>query len=827
MRLLSRRAGPDEESRQSLLMADAQGVYENFDGIYNGRTALRVQDFPKCPYPVPEDCFIHCLQYLSGKDKVNAALVCRAWKDLVYNPYLWPRLDLSNYATAVHNVLLEHILSKSAMRFTELKTLRLEGCTALTAPCLEVIAENCPDLEVLLLTGCSNIHYKAVLNVIPRLQNLKRLELFGVTEKYEICEIIRRKMPWVDLGMFWLEYLGSIGNTDPLMMMSGDYGARKRYKREITFNDDLSDEENEVDLLYADDEKAPDVDSLLIPPNQTRDFQFGQLPEGAEDRFQDGPPPLTNGECRFAGGFGAVGGCYGAIKGRVIYSNQDYNRSGNYPREVLYYCHDHREQDEQDQNLYRCHACKHFMRMRSFFGENEMTCIVCHDELILQNAQIWIPLTTTGIKNFTFNHVLQHTLSVADRRNLPRTLKRQNQVSCTLDLAMDNQDEEVDPTRAPIKPFWEANADKIRTQENRLRKALKAAKAKNETRSVLLYNGNQRVEVWADKGLLFDGRKGQDYVNLTIQAWGEFYNIMGPIVAMLIAVILFLNQINSFTNGASFVGSYPLRLPDQPTETTSTQMYLIYGAGILFSLLVVLVCFWQLRDRFEAFFRYFMVLDIFVILFFGLGLLIVVSADNLNISADKFSMFAIVWNLSVVGLLTFYQPVSPVLHRIFIVVLFGLMAIIISAVLSVYVIACDIIVAALDLFAMYKPSFADHFHPFLLPTDFPLQNQTPRIFYEVNGLRLRATDFMFYGMLASVVISSTGATSTIEVSVAVGYIFILTGIVLCVYVLPFFSKKVRPLPIAVILMLIGLLLNDQIIGPYVTDDKLRWTLRYP
>merc|ERR1712113_1002903 len=110
-----------------------------------------------------------------------------------------------------------------------------------------------------------------------------------------------------------------------------------------------------------------------------------------------------------------------------------------------------------------------------------------------------------------------------------------------------------------------------------------------------------------------------------------------------------------------------------------------------------------------------------------------------------------------------------------------------------------------DIVAMFRPRFAAHFTPFLVPTNLQLGNTTPRIFYEVNGLRLRATDFMFYGMMASV------ATESV-VSISVVYIFILAGFTLCVYVLPFFSKKIRPLPVAFVLMVCGLyIITNQII----------------
>ena len=88
------------------------------------------------------------LSYLNGSDKVACAQACKEWKKTVYIPELWPKLNLSNYSHGVHDSLLEHILVNNKPRFTMITGLNLEGCTALTYRCLDIIAQNCPHLEV-------------------------------------------------------------------------------------------------------------------------------------------------------------------------------------------------------------------------------------------------------------------------------------------------------------------------------------------------------------------------------------------------------------------------------------------------------------------------------------------------------------------------------------------------------------------------------------------------------------------------------------------------------------------------------------------------------
>jgi len=605
------------------------------------------------------------------------------------------------------------------------------------------------------------------------------------------------------------------------MIMNGVHGARARYYREVHFPDeeeklslDLADENFE---FYNIEEKAESVEALLAPPLASRDFPFGKILPEIRERFEEGPPEPLPASCRYGGGF--VGGCWGQLSGRVVYSNQFYPLGGNYPREVLYSCHEHRDEDFKDEELEWCRACERFTREGSFFGE--MTCKVCFDEKNLQNREIWVPLTTSGIKNFNFNHVLAHTLTIADQRNLPTTLKNYGNTNFTLDLTFEDEEvEDIDFSEAPIKAFWMANSQKIRLQVHALKKRLEKAKKKNETRALLLYRGSNRVEIHADKGLLFDGSDGQDYINLTIQAWGEFYNILGPILGTLLAVLLFLNQILDFMNGLPIPGSDPINLPDKPQESSSLAQYIIIGF-ICVIIAVVGLCFLRrFRTLFERIFRIFMVADIFLILAIGAGVLAMASADNLNISTDIISMGFAAWNFGIVGLLAFYKPVPQVMHRVFLVTLFGLMAIILGSVLGLWTLVFILVFAGTDVFAMLRPRFATHFTPFLLPTNFQVPNTNPKIFYEINGLRLRATDFLFYGLMAVFTTESI-------VQVTIGYTGILFGCTLCVYVLPFFSKKIRPLPVSFLLLLLSLFLTDQILNPYLINSSIKWTLMHP
>eukprot|EP00483_Globobulimina_turgida_P004233 UN04242 len=104
--------------------------------------------------------------------------------------------------------------------------------------------------------------------------------------------------------------------------------------------------------------------------------------------------------------------------------------------------------------------------------------------------------------------------------------------------------------------------------------------------------------------------------------------------------------------------------------------------------------------------------------------------------------------------MTFYFSVSPGAHRLFLVVLNCIMSIMITSAISWYVVFLLLILITADCIAMFKPSFGRMFSPFLVPTQIQLPNTTPRIFYQVYGLRVRAPEFMFYGLMLGLIDSN-------------------------------------------------------------------------
>merc|ERR1712098_310669 len=71
------------------------------------------------------------------------------------------------------------------------------------------------------------------------------------------------------------------------------------------------------------------------------------------------------------------------------------------------------------------------------------------------------------------------------------------------------------------------------------------------------------------------------------------------------------------------------------------------------------------------------------------------------------------------------------------------MSILLTSMLNSWVIPFIGFLAVADTYAMIQPNtFGHHFYGFILPSTIQIPPTTPKIFYEIDGLRLRAFDFM-------------------------------------------------------------------------------------
>jgi len=277
--------------------------------------------------------------------------------------------------------------------------------------------------------------------------------------------------------------------------------------------------------------------------------------------------------------------------------------------------------------------------------------------------------------------------------------------------------------------------------------------------------------------------------------------------------VLYFTQV--FTDEASYRieqdSNYTYYLYDEAGSSFSPAMFLIMGGVFLLVLVVGIFCLYRYRERCERLFKKFLVVDILLIFCFGGGAVIMVIAQKLRIPTEQITFFIFVWNFGFLGLMSLYFKIISAIHKFYLIILNSIMSIMMITTLGKYVIFFLLAIAAVgDVVSEMRPRMR-FLSPFILPANVELIYETPRILYQVGSLRLRAADLMWYGLMMGLV------DITSIVSITSTFIFILTSIAIIVFVIPFFGKRFRPLPIALFFVTLGILWNPNLLSPYVSS----------
>eukprot|EP00457_Paulinella_chromatophora_P001640 gb/GEZN01001642.1/.p1 GENE.gb/GEZN01001642.1/~~gb/GEZN01001642.1/.p1 ORF type:complete len:806 (-),score=132.93 gb/GEZN01001642.1/:489-2858(-) len=691
-------------------------------------------------YAMPEDIFINIFGYLSLKDLAHAGSINHSWNSVSQEPSLWETLDLSSIFYRVDDRLLKAQLNSH--RFRSLKTLSLEGCSAITSESIRVIQEQCKNLKTLLLTDCTGIDPYLLLDLVHHIP-LDRLEIYHVTQDYALAGRLRAIRPTINLGFFWLQYCAVTG-------------------------------------LRVSEEGEQAV-------------------------------------CRFDGAMHAERACWGRVKGRLIYSNQFYHRGGNYPAEVSFSCDAHRTMDERDDELFLCEVCECLFRRSSMWPE--LICCTCFDNENLYDRKHWIPLTQRSLHNFDFSDVVTKTLRLADRKNLPSTLRNVGNVACELDYrrpAIEQNPDDADgeekkqSTLVPISVFLDSNRWRVTDQVAALTELLRRAAQERDTRALLVYDEDDNVEVLADKGLIIKGRDGEELMRLTLQAWAQANRIVYPFVLVIAIVAYFVSLFTRHSVTPYETESYTKYLYDVQPPQFPAQIILVGGAIVLV-LAVLLICLCRrFRDQCECIFKVFLKLDIGILLSVGGGYFGFFLFEDFGIPCDLVTFALFTWNFGLTGLFALYFKVLPTVHRFYLLVLNAIMAVMMVLTLQPWMIYTFLtIMAGLDMVSEWRPNI-HLLAPFLLGSNFELIYETPRILYQVGGLRLRAGCFIWYGLLVGLVVLNVP-------SFLATFLCVMAALVGVVFVLPFYGKSYRPLPVACILVLVFGIFQTAFITPLASS----------
>jgi hypothetical protein len=198
----------------------------------------------------------------------------------------------------------------------------------------------------------------------------------------------------------------------------------------------------------------------------------------------------------------------------------------------------------------------------------------------------------------------------------------------------------------------------------------------------------------------------------------------------------------------------------------------------------------------------------------------------------------------------------------------AIMAILLVAVLPIWIVLVFLFVAALgDILSELRPQ-ARLLSPFIIPANVELIYATPKILYTVGGLRLRAADLLWYGLLTGLVsplrfsppmhallvclvavvcilahaymcpscllfvlgcvlqVVYTSSSSRDYASVLLGgtliVLCVLSALALLLFVGPFVGVRVRPLPVAILTAFVLTMIQQPVLEPFLASQNAIW-----
>lgn len=498
----------------------------------------------------------------------------------------------------------------------------------------------------------------------------------------------------------------------------------------------------------------------------------------------DGSGPAAS--CHFEGRFNERG-CWGRLRGRIIYENISYHRQGNYPGEIVFCCLNHFREPLDDVTV--CEMCE--LRFRdSSMWPGSVVCKYCYDRSNIQDKKAWIPLRGKDIQKFGFSHIISHTLRVADRKNLPHSLRSYGSVPFQISYRLDSSVNQVSQDSVPVSTFILQNRPRLDEQLQALQKCLMDAKRAQNKRALLCFDSSgERIDVLADKRPIMQTRDGEQHLDMTVQLWRYALTFIYSIVGLLLLVVYLAS---SFTDPETPLGQQFGEIMLAGSEDSASPQFLFVLGGVLLAFFVIIVFLaYRYREQCEHLFRRFLLLDIFFIFISGGAVCLYSLATDLSLALEAPTAILIAWNFGFVGVFSLYQPVPPNLHRFYLVALNAVMAVLILVTLGTgFVVGFLALAAFADFMSDLRPNVR-LIAPFIFPVGIDDLDEAPRILFHLGQLRIRSADLLWYALLIGIPL-----THLHLMEIMLGMIAILSSIILPVFVVPFLGKSIRPLPYA-------------------------------
>jgi len=129
-----------------------------------------------------DELLVRILSYISSKELMGVARVCRRFYFLAWEPELWERIFFNEDTLDVDRALKTtfQLVSRNGVSLPNtVKTISLSGCTRLTDRGLAIIARRCHILQELEIQFCPNVTNGGLLDLTSRCNQLNHLDVSG------------------------------------------------------------------------------------------------------------------------------------------------------------------------------------------------------------------------------------------------------------------------------------------------------------------------------------------------------------------------------------------------------------------------------------------------------------------------------------------------------------------------------------------------------------------------------------------------------------------------------------------------------------------------
>jgi hypothetical protein len=251
-----------------------------------------------------------------------------------------------------------------------------------------------------------------------------------------------------------------------------------------------------------------------------------------------------------------------------------------------------------------------------------------------------------------------------------------------------------------------------------------------------------------------------------------------------------------------------------PESNSDLQETIITSAslGVVVALMTAFAC--RNRARWEMIFRGFLIVDLFLLFAVGGGSLVLSIGALFNIPLDWFTYLVLMFNFGVGGTFALYGPSessnsergassgSETVLQYFLLLLYAIMAVMMSSVLNPYITMMFLAIMALaDVVAEARPHWGA-FGGFILPAELEFIYSTPRVMMTFGRIKLRSSELLWFAILIASMPSWFGGALYPAILCS------LCGISFITFYAPYAGIRLRrPIPTALMMMIPVLLVS--------------------